>query len=62
MSQCVACLKRLQSGTYFWPQAGEKTVSMTPAQLQLLLSGIDLKQTRSRKWWRQESATTKTDP
>ncbi|MGB8294363.1 MAG: IS66 family insertion sequence element accessory protein TnpB [Polyangia bacterium] len=50
------CAKRLQTGTYRWPQAGEKTVPMTSAQLQLLLSGIDLKQTRARKWWRQPSA------
>lgn len=44
--------KRLESGTFRWPQAGEQTVAMTPAQLQLLLSGIDLSKTRTRKWWR----------
>lgn len=46
------CAKRLQTGTFRWPQAGEQTVAMTPAQLQLLLSGIDLTKTRARKWWR----------
>jgi len=45
--------KRLESGTYFWPKAGEKTVTLTAAQLQLLLSGIDLAKTRTRRWWRQ---------
>lgn len=55
------CAKRLPESTFRWPQAGEKTVAITSAQLQLLLSGIDLKQTRSRKWWRRETATTPTD-
>jgi transposase len=50
----------LAESTFRWPEAGEKTVAITPAQLQLLLSGIDLQQTRSRKWWRQ-GAATKTD-
>jgi transposase len=49
---------RLPRSTFRWPEAGEKTVAITSAQLQLLLSGIDLKQTRSRKWWRREGATT----
>jgi transposase len=52
--------KRLPESTFRWPQAGEKTVTITPGQLQLLLSGIDLQQTRPRKWWRRESATTRT--
>jgi len=55
------CAKRLPASTFKWPKAGEKTVAMTPAQLQLLLSGIDLKQTRARKWWRREAATTRID-
>jgi transposase len=52
------CAKRLPASTFKWPKAGEKTVPMTPAQLQLLLSGIDLQQIRARKWWRREIATT----
>jgi len=44
--------KRLERGTFRWPGTGERTVAMTAAQLQLLLSGIDLSQTRARKWWR----------
>ena len=51
------CAKRLPAHTFKWPQAGEKTVAMTPAQLQLLLSGIDLRQTRVRKWWRRDRVT-----
>ncbi len=45
--------KRLPRGAFRWPEAGERTVTVTPAQLQLLLSGIDLTQTRTRRWWRQ---------
>ena len=45
------CAKRLESGTLRWPRAEEKTVPLTPAQLQLLLSGIDLTQTRVRERW-----------
>jgi transposase len=53
--------KRLPESTFRWPQAGEKTVPITAGQLQLLLSGIDLKQTRARKWWRRESITATTN-
>jgi len=52
---CVLA-KRLPESTFRWPQAGDQTVTITPAQLQLLLSGIDLKQTRARKWWRPETS------
>jgi transposase len=51
---CVLA-KRLPESSFRWPQAGEQTVTITPAQLQLLLSGIDLKQSQARRWWRQES-------
>lgn len=51
---CLLC-KRLPRGVVRWPEAGEKTVTITSAQLQLLLSGIDLTQTRARKWWRQSA-------
>jgi transposase len=45
------CAKRLEKGTFRWPPAGEPLVSLRAAQLQLLLSGIDLTQTRARRWW-----------
>jgi transposase len=50
------CAKKLCANTFRWPKAGEKTVSMTSTQLQLLLGGIDLEKTRMRKWWRREAA------
>jgi transposase len=33
--------KRLERGKFLWPQATSGTVSLTPAQLAMLLEGID---------------------
>jgi transposase len=33
--------KKLESGRFIWPQATNGTVSLTPAQLSMLLEGID---------------------
>ena len=33
--------KRLERGKFIWPQARDGTVSLTPAQLSMLLEGID---------------------
>ncbi|RZI74735.1 MAG: transposase [Pseudomonas sp.] len=33
--------KRLEKGRFFWPQATSGSVSLTPAQLSMLLEGID---------------------
>lgn len=33
--------KRLERGKFLWPQATSGTVSLTPAQLSMLLEGID---------------------
>ena len=33
--------KRLEKGRFIWPQATNGTVSLTPAQLSMLLEGID---------------------
>jgi transposase len=45
------CAKRLMAGTYHWPQQGQTSVELTAAELQLLLSGLDLAKIRSRRWW-----------
>ena len=45
------CAKRLEQGTVRWPAAGARTVQLTAADLQLLLSGIDPARTRLRRWW-----------
>ncbi|KRP62191.1 isocitrate lyase [Pseudomonas veronii] len=37
---CLFC-KRLEQGRFVWPQATSGSVSLTPAQLSMLLEGID---------------------
>jgi transposase len=41
--------KRLERGRFVWPQATEGTVSLTRAQLSMLLEGIDWRQPQ-RTW------------
>lgn len=56
--------KRLREGTYriTWPQRGQKTVPLTAAELQLLLSGLDIAKLRPRRWVRQPRPETSLDP
>lgn len=48
------CAKRLEKGRFRWPEAGggEVKVVLSPAELTMLLGGIDLAQTRRRGWRR----------
>lgn len=49
------CAKRLEKGTFAWPQATlgvVEPVQLTRMQLNLLLEGLDLQQTRARRWLR----------
>jgi len=46
---CLLC-KRLERGRFVWPQASEGTVTMTQAQLSMLLEGIDWR--RPERTWR----------
>ena len=50
---CLLC-KRLERGRFVWPQASEGTVTMTQAQLSMLLEGIDWR--RPERTWRPQSA------
>jgi transposase len=45
------CAKRLERGTFAWPSGGEAAVEMTAAELALIIGGIDLKDTRRRRWY-----------
>jgi transposase len=49
------CAKRLASGRYRWPVVGEAVVTMTPTELAMLLSGIDLRGARRRRQWHDRS-------
>jgi hypothetical protein len=48
---CDANIKRLENGSFQIPNADREAVSieMTPTQLSLILSGIDLRSARQRK-------------
>ena len=48
--------KRLHEGTFCWPKPGQPIVMLTAAELQLLLSGLDLAQLRPRRWVRSPRA------
>lgn len=43
--------KRLERGTFAWPQSAGATIDMTPEELTLLLGGIDLRGAKSRRWY-----------
>jgi len=48
------CAKRLEKGRFHWPEAvdGQPRIALSHEELALLLGGIDLAQTRRRRWYR----------
>ena len=52
------CAKKLDGGRFCWPQrdSGAKKIALRHEELALLLGGIDLAQTRPRKWYRKPPA------
>jgi transposase len=50
---CLLC-KRLERGRFVWPRADSGTVTLTYAQLSMLLEGIDWR--RPERTWRPQSA------
>jgi transposase len=53
------CSKRLERGRFRWPGADSEAskIKLTHEELVLLLGGIDLAQTRRRRWYRAETQT-----
>jgi transposase len=49
------CAKRLEKGTFRWPQPGEESIELSRSELNLLLAGIDLRDCRKRRWLRKVS-------
>jgi transposase len=48
-----ACAKRLERGTFCWPESTRTVaVELTREELVALLGGLDLHQTRRRRWYR----------
>jgi transposase len=43
-------MKRLEKGRFVWPTAKEGKVALTPAQLSMLLEGIDCRAPK-QTWW-----------
>jgi transposase len=54
------CAKKLAKGRFRWPEiAGEQSkVQMSQEELALLLGGIDLRETKRRRWYRREVVET----
>jgi len=48
------CAKRLERGTFAWPEVGTKSVEMTVEELNLLVAGIDVKVLKRRRWYERE--------
>lgn len=48
------CAKRLEKGTFHWPEpvAGESKIRLGTEELALLLGGLDWARTQRRRWWR----------
>lgn len=49
------CAKRLEQGRFAWPQSAQNptgALRIVAEELTLLVSGIELKDTRRRAWWR----------
>ena len=44
------CAKRLEKGTFAWPKADAVSLELSHAQLHLLLGGLDLRETKKRRW------------
>ena len=50
------CAKRLEKGRFRWPEAQDKhSVTMRTEELAMLVNGLDVKQTRQRKWYRKSA-------
>jgi transposase len=50
------CAKRMEGGRLRWPEGEGGKVLLSREQFALLIGGIDLAQTRERKWYRRALA------
>jgi|SRR5580692_11923988 transposase len=50
------CAKRMERGRLRWPEGDESKVLLSREEFALLIGGIDLSQTRERKWYRRALA------
>jgi len=54
------CAKRLEKGTFAWPLSGKPSIQLTTEELTLLLGGIDLRDTKRRRWYSRRRANVET--
>jgi transposase len=43
--------KRLEEGTFSWPQGDEKVLSLRPEAFSMLTDGVDLRGAKMRPWY-----------
>jgi transposase len=46
------CAKRLEKGTFSWPESRARSIELTREELVALLGGLDLHATKRRRWYR----------
>ena len=51
------CAKRLERGSFAWPTCADEPAELTPAQLHLLLGGLELAGAKQRRRWSQRGTT-----
>lgn len=58
------CAKRLEKGTFAWPEVevGRSSVELRSEELALLLGGLDLRQVARRDWWRRTPPAEQAEP
>lgn len=50
------CAKRLEKGRFRWPETeGVRSLTLRTEELAMLVNGLDVKQTRQRKWYRKSA-------
>jgi transposase len=52
------CAKRLEKGTFAWPEISANSRELTREELVLLVAGLDLASTARRRWFRHEAGRT----
>jgi len=52
------CAKKLEKGTFRWPEVSgeQRKVQLSQEELTLLVGGIDLREAERRRWYRREVA------
>ena len=54
------CAKRLEKGTFSWPETSTRAVELSREELTALLGGLDLTTTKRRRWYRVEKSSRAT--